>query len=241
MLKLAICDDDLSICSHAEQLIEDIDIGGHYTEVFHSAEALTNYLRQGNEHFNIYLLDIEMPGSDGISAARYIRNNDSNAVIIFITSHREYVYDVYDVFEVLPFRFLCKPLEPDLFKKALSDAVRHLRREHQIFFFHIGREQHQLPYGEILYFEGMRRKLCIHTNQGTTACYGQISKLANTLDPSLFVRVHGSYVINLEYIKVIRPAEVILRNCQLVPVSRRYQKALKQAHMNFLKQRGGML
>lgn len=238
MLKLAFCDDDLSICSHAEQIIEDIDIGGYCTEVFQSAEALINYLRQGNEHFNIYLLDIEMPGSDGISAARYIRDNDSNAVIIFITSHREYVYDV---FEVLPFRFLCKPLEPELFKKALSDAARHLRREHQIFFFHIGREQHQLPYGEIHCFEGMQRKLCIHTSQGTTECYGQISKLANTLDPSLFVRVHGSYVVNLEYIKVIRPAEVILRNGQLVPVSRRYQKALKQAHMDFLKQRGGML
>lgn len=80
---------------------------------------MIKYLESDQEPFNIYLMDIEMPLQNGIETAAYNRKADRNAIIIFITSHKEYVYEV---FEVLPFRFLCKPVQFDSMKTVLQDA-----------------------------------------------------------------------------------------------------------------------
>ena len=63
-------------------------------------------MEQENVTFNILFMDIEMPGRNGIETSAYVREKDKNALIIFITDHKEYVYEVFDV---LQFRCLIKP------------------------------------------------------------------------------------------------------------------------------------
>lgn len=237
MLKIALCDDDIGISHDIEKYINSLDIGSKSLEVFNHGYRLQQFLTINNESFNIYLLDIEMPEVSGIELAKYIRQKDTNAVIIFITSHKEYVYDV---FEVLPFRFLCKPLQPNDLKRALADAAEYLRRDNQIFSFHKGHDKYQIPFGEIICFEGAARKIRICSVNGTEECYGQISKVMDLVDKKLFIRVHGSYIVNLEHIRIIRRDEVEMVKSLCIPVSRRYQNDLKLAHINFLKWKGGI-
>ena len=52
--------------------------------------------------YDIYILDIEMQGMNGLELAKTIRTNEPNALIIFLTSYSEYVFDV---FEVITFDF----------------------------------------------------------------------------------------------------------------------------------------
>lgn len=236
-MKIAVCDDDQSVSGQLEEMIERIAFSSYTLDCFSSGNELLDYLVKNNEQFNIYLLDIEMPGKSGIELAKELREADRNALIIFATSYKEYVYEV---FEVLPFRFLCKPVEYQELKKVLQDAAEHISRDSRIFFFHIGREQYQVSFKEIIYFEGAGRKVILHSSDRTWEFYEKISKVLDSLDQSLFIRIHASYVVNMEQIRTIRPDQIELQDQTRLPVSRAYGKAVRQAHMEFLRRRGGL-
>lgn len=237
MIKIAICDDDLSVSSSVEDMIGRAGLADYTVDTFGSGTVLLNYLEQNHERYNIYLLDIEMPIMSGIELAGAIRRRDSNAVLIFVTSHREYVYDV---FETLPFRFICKPVKQEEIGKAVLDAAAFVRRDSSIFFFQIGHHKYQVPYREIKYFEGAGRKVKLHAMMECWEFYGRISRLEENLDETLFVRVHASYIVNMEQIRSVRPDHVQLADHETLPVSRAYSSSTRQAHMDFIRRRGGL-
>jgi DNA-binding LytR/AlgR family response regulator len=237
MIRIAICDDNINLANSTENDISNIGKEKLSCDVFLSGVELIKYLESNQERFNIYLMDIEMPLQNGIETAAYIRKADRNALIIFITSHKEYVYEV---FEVLPFRFLSKPVQFDSLKKVLQDAIEHIHNENKIFFFQIGHEKRQLPYREIIYFEGAGRKVRVHYTNGIAEYYGQISKVMPILDMNLFTQIHASYIVNMEYIRALQQDEIELAEGIKLPISRKYQVSLKHAHISFLKRRGGL-
>ena len=106
-MKIAVCEDNNIVSSYMEDYISSLDLQDIEYEIFSSGDDLIHYMEVENAIFNIYFMDIEMPGRNGIETSAYIRSVDKNALIIFITDHKEYVYDVFDV---LPFRFLIKPV-----------------------------------------------------------------------------------------------------------------------------------
>ncbi len=122
-------------------------------------------------------------------------------MIIFITHHKEYVFQVFDV---LPFRFLIKPLTQCSLHKVLQEAIQHIRTVKQIFFFHIGKSQYQVPFDEILYFESKLRKVRLVTSQGEYEFYDKISSIRKKLDPTLFMQIHVSYLINSKIYSVVQ-------------------------------------
>lgn len=238
MINIAICDDDLQVSNKIEDLLSQPRYSNFYVDCFASGTDLLRYITSNQNHYNIFLLDIEMPGLSGIATATQIRQTDSSAIIIFITSHKDYVYDV---FEVLPFRFIRKPLNIEELEKALDDATTHLNNDNKIFFFHIGHEKFQVFFKDIIYFESKGRKICVYTLHDSWVFYGRIADIMNTLAPDCFVQIHGSYIVNLEAITIIRQQQLVLNTQTELPISRSFSKSVREAHMNFLKRRGGLL
>lgn len=118
MIKLAICDDDCGIVEEIETFIERAKEFSINYEVFYSAEELMKYeLGDNKEQFDVFFLDIEMKKMSGLEAAKKIRNNNPHAILIFLTSYTEYVYDV---FEVITFDFIVKPLTFEKFKEITN-------------------------------------------------------------------------------------------------------------------------
>ncbi|TDL57088.1 response regulator transcription factor [Paenibacillus dendritiformis] len=165
-----------------------------------------------------------MPGQNGIEIASVIRKQDRNAIIIFITDHKEYVYEV---FEVLPFRFLRKPVTAPKLSHILLDAAEHIKMSKQLFFFQIGHYKYQLRCSDILYFEGAGRKVVIHANQDTYQFYGKIADILPQLDTNLFCRIHASILVNMEYIRSIKKMAILLQNETQLPISKRYLNEVK--------------
>lgn len=109
-MNIAICDDDRLMSGQIEKLVEQVfhgETSKYNTEVFFSGDRLLDFLEQSPNYFHMYLLDIEMEGADGLETAARIREADSDAVIIFMTSHAELMSEA---FEVLAFQFIIKPL-----------------------------------------------------------------------------------------------------------------------------------
>ena len=102
-MKIAVCEDNQVVAAYLEDYLSSLDIQNIECEIFTSGDDLIHCMEQDKTSFNILLMDIEMPGRNGIETAAFVRERDKNALIIFITDHKEYVYDVFDV---LPFRFL---------------------------------------------------------------------------------------------------------------------------------------
>jgi len=119
MLQIAICDDEKSMGEYLKQLIENrlADDKEYRVKVFSSGAEL---LKNGKD-FDIFFLDIHLKDMSGIDMARSLRQ-ESEAVIVFVTALKEYVFDAFDV---QAFQYLLKHLFYNL-----SAALSSIRRFH---------------------------------------------------------------------------------------------------------------
>lgn len=238
-MRIAFCDDDRAVLSQLEEYIREgnIPAGSSVTyDSFSSGEELLAYMEKTGESWQVFVLDISMPGLSGIETAARIREKDRNCLIIFLTDYSEYVYQV---FEVLPFRFLRKPINREAFEKVLLQAADHLRLFGSLFFFQNGREEYQVPCSDIFCFEAQGRKVRISTEQGEYIFYGRIGKVAEELDKALFVRCHASYIVNMEKIFSVGENTLVLQSRESIPVSRKYKPSVKEQYFRFVKWRCG--
>lgn len=235
-MKIAVCDDNAAFAAQIEQALTECPGQDTECDVFSSADALLHYLERENR-YDVYFMDIEMEGMNGIEAANRIRRQDSRAVIIFVTSHREYVYEV---FEALPFRFLIKPVQQNRICTVLREAFEHLRTSRKLFFFKTERAIHQLPYEDILFFEGRGRKVLLHTKDGSLSFYGKISDVMEVLDSQIFCRIHASFIVNMEYIRSIDEKSVRMAGGEDLPISRTYRSEVRQKHLDFISWKSGV-
>ena len=148
MLRLAICDNDARIIEQIETYIENIrDIHLMY-EVYFSAEELYNHMNE--VEFDAYILDIQMINMSGIQLARKIREYNQYSLIIFMTSYSQYVLDVFDI---ITFDFILKPLKYERFKKVIHKVSDYLFISKTSFVFKHNKKQYAIPYQNIVYIE----------------------------------------------------------------------------------------
>jgi DNA-binding LytR/AlgR family response regulator len=238
MIHIAVCDDSLITSSYVEEYLSKLPLKDISFDVFSSGNDLINYMEKNsdNTYFNIYFMDIEMPGINGIETAAYIRKNDKNAIIIFITEHKEYVYQVFDV---LPFRFIVKPLDKERLDIVLKEAIENIQTMKQLFFFKKERQNFQIPFDKILYFEGVGRKVKLVTETTEYVFYDKISNIKEKVDKNLFLQIHASYLVNMEFIRLISEVEVVLEGNIKLPISKKFRKEAKLQHLNFVEWRCG--
>ena len=235
-MRIAVCEDDNIVAAYLEDYLSSLSVQNIEYEIFTSGNDLIHYMEQEKTSFNIFFMDIEMPGRNGIETSAYIREHDKNALIIFITDHQDYVYQV---FEVLPFRFLIKPVQREQLNTVLKDAILQINTAKKLFFFRIGKQQFQVAYDEILYFEGNLRKVRLVSTVGEWDFYGKISKVFSDLDVNLFLQSHSSFLVNMEYIRCITETEITLTNGMTIPISKKFRDSVIQRHMEYVEWRCG--
>lgn len=91
-----------------------------------------------------------------------------------------------------------------------------------------------------MYFEGNKRKINVYTTDENYSFYSKMSDLEKMVDNNWFVRIHASYIVNMDYVKVIYSDEIILNNGVRLPISKKYHKSVKLEHMRYLKWRIGL-
>ncbi|HIZ65663.1 MAG TPA: LytTR family DNA-binding domain-containing protein [Candidatus Blautia pullicola] len=234
-MKIAVCEDNLETQFQLEKYLEKFKTSCSW-EIFSSGEELLSYLDREGAYFSLYFMDISLPGKNGIEICAKIREKDTRALLVFVTDYKEYVYQV---FEVLPFRFLTKPVSPQAFTRVLHDAFRHLGAQSRPLSFKIQQTVYEIPQGEILYLEGELRKIHVHTLNREYVFYGRLEQIKAGLDQRFFVQTHKSYLVNLEYAEAVKENRLILRNQQLIPISRKWKEQVKLRHLEYLKWRWG--
>ncbi|MGN1380561.1 MAG: LytR/AlgR family response regulator transcription factor [Bacilli bacterium] len=237
MIHIALCDDSDKVLSRLEDYIANMNITDISYDSFGSGVELLNYMEKNSIKYQIYILDISMPDLTGIETAEIIRKSDKDCIIIYLTSYKEFVYQV---FRSLPFRFLEKEINEHTFIEVLTEAIQHIHTLGNLFFFHIERQHFQIPYSDIVYFEAQKRKVRLVTiDNNEYEFYSKIRDILPEVDGILFVQCHVSYIVNMQYIYSLNEKNLSLRNGIHIPISKKYRVNVKMKHLEFVKWRCG--
>lgn len=230
LFNVAICDDDEQLCFQIENTL--VDYGNKTskiikTEVFFSGEELCDYLKNG-EFFDIIFLDIEMQPISGVETGLKIRDElqNNNIQIIFISSHSEYALEL---FKIRPMDFLIKPLKSEMMITAFEKYMDLFEKKVETFQYQIKHHTYKVLTSSILYFSSNNREVDIHFVDGKISTfYGALDNLYDELQQHKFIRIHRSYLVKYDKIKVFMNDKVQLINEELLPISRVKKKEVKE-------------
>lgn len=189
-----------------------------------------DFLEEYDGTYDIVFLDIEMPGSDGLTTAREIRGRDDAVAIIFITNMAQYAIHGYEVNAI---DFMIKPVGYFNFAQKLGKAMRFLHRRSQRTVLLSGEDGViRLATSDIRYVEKDRDNLIYHMRQGTFRKRGTMKAEKEQLRGLPFEECTVGCLVNLEAVQRIGKEHVYLKEEQL-PLSRRMKKDFTQSYIDF--------
>lgn len=142
---------------------------------------------------DVLVTDIRMSGLSGIELAYEVRARNPKLPIIFQTAHPDHALEAFDIGAV---DYLLKPFDKNQLERALERAVpeelRILSKNRDTFY--LNKPQ------EIYYVQADLSEVILRSSQGFSYYAKKISQMEELLEPYGFVRVHRSYLVNLEMI-----------------------------------------
>lgn len=237
-MRIALCDDEiLLVQSYAEMIRKWSQKTECPCEIntFCSPKNLLLELQDGYL-YDLLLLDIEMPGMNGMELARAVRQIDHSVMIVFLTNYDHFVFEGY---EVGAFRYLLKPEAEEKLYPLLNHVAAEREQDKEYLLVHSGGREERLDLCAILYLEASRHDTVLHTKEGEQLLKLPISKLAGLL-PENFRFSHRSFMVNLQYLERLSKTECLMSNEDRVPVSRASYGALNEAFIAYYKKRSGI-
>ena len=234
-MRIAVCDDnpkELERIKGCFCRIQGYDLVCSY---FDSTSTVMEILKTENSPYDLYILDIEMPGMNGLKLAKSIREKDSRALFVFLTSYTRYMKDVFDV---VTFDFIEKPISDEKLLQILERAATYLNITSQHFSFGYRASRYSLKYDRILYIEKKGRQALIHTFEDVYKTNMTLEAIWKQLNPKSFVHIHSSYIINLYNLDRKDNEIAIMRNGEKLHITKGYRRELAMRHYEFVQ--GGM-
>lgn len=231
-MRIAICDD---MAVFRERIRKEIRAYNAEFEVKEYTDGSKLLLE--TESFDLIFLDIEMPGTDGMTTAKTLRERGEDVKIVFVTSHDELVYGT---FEVAPFGFFRKSQDLEKVGEVLKRAESQMRGQETVLIS-VGDKQVCVKIKDIVYVEAYGDGVYLYDKKGTAydERRGTIKKWNEKLKGKEFVQIHRAYLISLLYIENYNDDGVKLKGvAEAVPISRRYAPAFKKAFFEFVGRSG---
>ncbi len=225
--RVAICDDEIRIGRLLKKKLLEFSMR-HNVEykvtLFQDGRHLLDSLKAG-EQFDLIFLDVQMPGINGIDTAAEIRRSSRDVILVFLSSYKEYVFET---FKVQAFRYLLKPLKDEDFEEVMESVYSQWARDDRLEYS-FQNEYYSVSFNDILYIDGMRGKIWIHTADQVYRWRGALSLIAEDLRDREFFLIHRSYLINMKKIVQYNSQQVILENGEKLPISKhRYNEFRKE-------------
>ncbi len=226
-LQAIIVDDDPMARNSLEHLCKRVE----NLELVETCENAPDALRTiKGKAVDLIFLDIEMPGMSGLELLEQLPYSPQ---IIFTTSNKEYAFEAFE-YEVTD--FLKKPIQQNRFLKAVEKAEHRFQQLQAVAHASAGKEIYvkasgkliRLNYEDILYFENVGDYIKVVTNDKNHIIHGTIKGLDEKLDYPRFLKVHRSFIVNLDKIKDIEDSTIVIEK-KVIPVSRAHKPILMQS------------
>lgn len=229
-VSIAVCEDNNIDMERLRGLLYNMNSTCRNLTVaeYSCAEELLRDIETEQKQFDIFLLDIYLGEISGIEAARRIRAENENALLIFISSSEDFYREAFDVYA---FYYLIKPVSEDNAAEVLEKAVKSVEqgREEILKITYKGKCS-LLKYSDIAFISSMNHNLQYHMRDGGKyISYGKLDEAAEQIKSELFVRCHKSFIVNLACVRELTPEGFHLEN-DIVPISRTYSAAAREQY-----------
>ena len=235
MYQAAICEDNPEMLELLQKTLIDGFNSAAVEVAFDGFSDGTGLLRMINDHFHydIVFMDIEMPGIDGIEVCRQLKQNNSTALIVFVSNKDELVFQTFDV---QPFRFIRKSHLQEAVPTLINALISELnnRKEKLIRIEdNYSRDFLAINVNDIYYVEAQGKNCCVYTNNAGIVSPITLSKLEKELVPYGFIQVHRSYLVNCRYIFHIKKTSICMSNQKEIPLSRHRVDEVKMKFLEY--------
>lgn len=238
-MQIAICDDDKRELENILNLLREYNRQSHGESfsltAFSSAEELLQFVdRHGG--FDLYLLDIIMPGANGIQLGSVLRGKGDDGLIAYLTTSPDFAMDAYGV---EAFQYLLKPIEMASLFRCLDKAADHLDRQRtKMVSIKMSHAIRMVPVQDILYAERVKRLVCYYICDGSMINSATFNgSFQNAVAPLLehgeFFLVGPSFAVNLCHVTEITKHDLLIAGGHRIAIPRRKYESIKMEWFNY--------
>ncbi|MCK9203940.1 MAG: LytTR family DNA-binding domain-containing protein [Bacteroidales bacterium] len=231
-IKCIVIDDEIPAIEQMTEYIQRVPFL-ECTGTYNNAIEPLSFL--ANNKVDLVFLDIEMEGFTGI---QFLKALHFHPQIILTTAYDSYAIEAFNMNVA---DYLLKPISFERFiqaiekvyqqfydhKPAEGDRVRQNPRS--FFFVKTEFRIQRIDFDDILFIEGMKEYLCIHTRSGKIMVLQSFANILRELPPDNFCRVHKSFIVAINKIDKVKRNRLFV-NSHVIPISETY----KDAFMLFL-------
>lgn len=181
---------------------------------------------------DLLFLDVQMPELTGISLLKVLQKRP---LVVLTTAYSEYALEGYEL-DVAD--YLLKPVTFERFLRAVDKVTQRLEGKqplekvavdtgNQFMFVKDGTKLVKVQLGDILYIEGLKDYVTIHTKQQKITSLQRMKALEEQLPSDQFIRIHNSYIVSLKAIEVVHKGDVQVGGA-LLPIGETFKKSFRE-------------
>ena len=232
MIHLAMVEDENTTVQDLKNYLKRYSMEKKVEFQISTLESSELLLSNMQKQFDLILLDIQLPGMDGMKAAQQIRHLGYTTPIIFVTSLAQYAVNGY---EVDALDFMVKPVSYFQFAMKMEKAIRIIRQKiDQQISITVDRGIKVFSASQLTYIEIINHDLIYHSLTGLYRSRGSLSALEEKLSVNHFIRINVCYLVNMRYISELTSNSVILSTGDELFISRARKKAVLLALTEYL-------
>lgn len=238
-MRIVICDDDERELSRLSELIAEYQASRGKDMDCHMYGNGTDFLCEtGSGEYDLVLLDVLMPGVNGMQAARELRKRDKNVRIILLSAAPEFAVESYSVGA---YHYLLKPADKDLLFELLDRVEGELAVQSGQGFLLRNREGVvRIAFAALAYVEVINKTIFCHMADGVTyETNGALKEFEeNFAGREDFVKTHRSYLVNLSCVRAIDAHYAVMGNGDRIPISRLRHGQVRDFYIRFQNRTG---
>lgn len=237
MLHISVCDDSVEFIRVFENQLKYL-CKKHFSnqfeyeicDVFNSAEGVLKYLNK--EKIDVLFLDIDMPGMNGFELAKRLTVINPDIMIVFVSAHDHYVFEVFEFF---PFAYLRKNRIAEELPTILDRIRKRVYEKSIIISLDTTEGIVTVNVYDVSYIKAQKNYYSVNTENGRCyICRGTLSHIEKIWCEYEFYRIHSAYIVNMEHIQSISDNQIIIGlNKEKLPIAQRRLAAFRKAYSEF--------
>jgi len=220
-MRIAIVEDEAIVARRLERMVRDIVHGETAIEIAPSVPAALEVVR--NRSLDLVFLDLNLNGRDGFRLLEEAAASSFQTVVV--SAHEDQALRAFD-YGVTD--FVAKPWSEERLRLAIDRVTRREPARAKTLVVRKGRELRSINVAAIVFVRGADDYTEIHLDDGTEHLHEKSLTALETMLPATFMRVHRSYIANLDRVRGVRGSELVLDSERTIPVGRRYRDALRE-------------
>lgn len=234
MINVLVCDDDKIITDKIYKLLQNIK-NKYKIDFFVDIKSNGETALDSNISYDIAIIDIEMPGMSGLKLSEKLKNNNSDIIILILTSFSDYLDSAMDI---NVFRYLSKPIDIDRFNRNFLEAIKRYKQTSKQIILEISEQVYTIKTKDIFCIENLKHGSMIATKYGNYKTNKKPQEWFEIINqPNCFAYSHKSFLVNLQNVINFNKSTILFQglheNIEIPCVSQRKYSNFKKAFFSF--------